>query len=79
MAEAHGARVHAGAMKKAGHSVEPFKPEGDERTRLRVVESGHESLAWPETEKERYTDEHQDGWGTFLDRLAALFGKRQPE
>jgi uncharacterized protein YndB with AHSA1/START domain len=54
-------------------------PEGDERTRLRVVESGHESLAWPDEEKERYADEHQDGWGTFLDRLAALFGKRQPE
>jgi len=23
-------------------------PEGDERTRLRVVESGHELLAWPD-------------------------------
>ncbi len=44
-----------------------------------MVESGHESLAWPEAEKERYAGEHQDGWGTFLDRLAALFGKRQPE
>jgi uncharacterized protein YndB with AHSA1/START domain len=54
-------------------------PEGDERTRLRVVESGHESLAWPDGEKERYAGDHQDGWGTFLDRLAALFGKRQPE
>jgi uncharacterized protein YndB with AHSA1/START domain len=54
-------------------------PEGDERTRLRVVESGHESRAWPDAEKQRYTDDHQGGWGTFLDRLAALFGKRQPE
>ena len=26
-------------------------PEGDERTRLRVTESGHELLAWPEAEK----------------------------
>ena len=37
-------------------------PEGDERTRLRVVESGHELLAWPDTDKERYADEHRDGW-----------------
>jgi uncharacterized protein YndB with AHSA1/START domain len=54
-------------------------PEGDERTRLRVVESGHESLAWPDAEKERYAGEHQGGWGTYLDRLAALFGKHWPE
>jgi uncharacterized protein YndB with AHSA1/START domain len=54
-------------------------PEGDERTRLRVVESGHESLAWPDEEKQRYADEHQGGWGTYLDRLAALLGKRQSE
>ena len=34
-------------------------PEGDERTRLRVVESGHELRDWPEAEKQRYADEHQ--------------------
>ena len=54
-------------------------PEGDERTRLRVVESGHESLSWPDAEKERYAREHQGGWGPILDRLAALLGNRQPE
>ncbi|HEX4088700.1 MAG TPA: SRPBCC domain-containing protein [Trebonia sp.] len=53
--------------------------EGDERTRLRVVESGHESLDWPDEEKQRYADEHQGGWGTILDRLAGLLGKPQPE
>ena len=52
-------------------------PEGDEMTRLRVVESGHEMLAWPEAEKERYADEHHGGWGEYLDRLATLLGKRQ--
>ena len=45
-------------------------PEGDERTRLRVVESGHELRDWPDAEKQRYADEHQEGWGEFLDRLA---------
>ena len=53
-------------------------PEGDERTRLRVVESGRELLAWPDTEKERYAAEHQGGWPEYLDRLAALLRKRQP-
>ena len=50
-------------------------PEGDERTRLRVVESGHELLPWPEAEKQRYADEHGSGWPTYLDRLATLVGK----
>jgi uncharacterized protein YndB with AHSA1/START domain len=51
-------------------------PEGDERTRLRVTESGHELRAWPDTEKQRYADEHRGGWGEFLDRLTTLLAKR---
>lgn len=47
-------------------------PEGPERTRLRVVESGHELRAWPEAEKRRYADEHREGWVEFLDRLAGV-------
>jgi uncharacterized protein YndB with AHSA1/START domain len=41
-------------------------------TRLRVVESGLNALPWPEAEKQRYADEHNHGWGDFLDRLAGL-------
>jgi uncharacterized protein YndB with AHSA1/START domain len=52
-------------------------PEGAERTRMRVTESGHELLAWPDAEKQRYSDEHQGGWGEFLDRLATLVAKYQ--
>jgi uncharacterized protein YndB with AHSA1/START domain len=52
-------------------------PAGDERTRLRVTESGHELLEWDDAEKERYASEHQEGWGGFLDRLAMLAAKRQ--
>jgi hypothetical protein len=48
-------------------------PRGEERTHLRVVESGDEGLAWPDSEKDRYADEHDGGWGDFLDRLAGLF------
>jgi hypothetical protein len=52
--------------------------EGGQRTRLRVTESGHELLTWPDAEKQRYTGEHQGGWAGYLDRLAALLAKRQP-
>jgi uncharacterized protein YndB with AHSA1/START domain len=53
-------------------------PEGDERTRLRVTESGHELRDWPDAEKRRYADEHQEGWAEFLDRLITLLAERQP-
>ena len=43
-----------------------------EATRLRVVESGLDALPWPEVDKQRYAEEHNAGWGDFLDRLAAL-------
>jgi uncharacterized protein YndB with AHSA1/START domain len=51
-------------------------PEGDERTRLRVTESGHEIRDWPDEEKQRYAEEHRGGWPAYLDRLAALLAKR---
>jgi uncharacterized protein YndB with AHSA1/START domain len=49
--------------------------EGDERTHLRVTESGHELRAWPDAEKQRYADEHRDGWADFLNRLAGMLAK----
>jgi uncharacterized protein YndB with AHSA1/START domain len=49
--------------------------EAAERTRLRVIESGHELRTWPDAEKQRYADEHLHGWGEFLDRLATLVAK----
>jgi uncharacterized protein YndB with AHSA1/START domain len=52
-------------------------PEGAERTRLRVTETGHELRDWPDAEKQRYAGEHQHGWGEFLDRLATVVTKRQ--
>jgi uncharacterized protein YndB with AHSA1/START domain len=50
--------------------------EDAERTRLRVTETGHESRSWPDAEQQRYADEHQEGWGEFLDRLDTLIAKR---
>jgi|ERR1700722_1970751 len=49
-----------------------LRSEGDERTRLRVAESGHELRDWPDAEKQRYADEHQFGWGEFLERLETV-------
>jgi len=51
-------------------------PEGGERTRLRVTERGHELRDWPDTEKQRYAGEHQEGWGDYLDRLASVLAGR---
>ena len=53
-----------------------LSPEGEERTRLRVTESGHELRDWPEAEQQRYADEHREGWGDFLDRLTVVVAKR---
>jgi uncharacterized protein YndB with AHSA1/START domain len=51
--------------------------EGDELTRLRVSESGHELREWPDEEKRRYADEHQGGWAEYLDRLAEVVTGRR--
>lgn len=47
-----------------------------EHTRLRVVESGLNPLPWPDVDKRRYAEEHNGGWGDFLDRLARLLAER---
>lgn len=49
--------------------------EGD-RTRLRVVEGGLNRLPWSEVDKQRYAEEHNHGWGDFLDRLTRVLAER---
>jgi uncharacterized protein YndB with AHSA1/START domain len=64
----------AGEEPAVGNStLVEFTLVGDgERTRLRVVESGLERLAWPVGDKQRFADEHRRGWAMFMDRLARL-------
>lgn len=47
-----------------------------ERTRLRMVESGFPSLAWPASEKAEYFEENRQGWDTELDELRAYASTR---
>jgi uncharacterized protein YndB with AHSA1/START domain len=53
-------------------------PDGSERTRLRVVESGLDSLTWAEEDKVRYAEDHRGGWANFLDKLAGLHAESAP-
>jgi uncharacterized protein YndB with AHSA1/START domain len=65
-----------GDVPRAGNSVLvefTLSPEGAERTRLRVVETGLDTIDWAEEDKARYADEHRDGWATHLGRLGGLF------
>jgi uncharacterized protein YndB with AHSA1/START domain len=50
-------------------------PEGG-GTRLRVVETGHDGLGWPQAQQDAYVDDHNDGWSTHLARLEQLFARR---
>ena len=68
----------AGEEPAAGNSllVEFTLVDEGEHTRLRVVESGLDRLPWPDVDKQRYAEEHNGGWGEFLDRLARLLAER---
>ncbi len=47
--------------------------EGTERTRLRVTETGLDTIGWADEDKARYAQEHRDGWAEFFGRLGDLF------
>ena len=66
----------AGEEPAPGNSilVEFTLEDEGERTRLRVAERGLEPLPWSDADKERYAEEHNEGWGKFLDRLFRLLG-----
>ncbi len=46
---------------------------GEERTRLRVVESGLDQMDMAEDEKQTFLDDHRHGWQVQGDRLRDLF------
>jgi uncharacterized protein YndB with AHSA1/START domain len=38
-------------------------------TRLRVVESGFDTIDWSDAEKAKYAERHSSGWHVLLERL----------
>jgi uncharacterized protein YndB with AHSA1/START domain len=48
--------------------------ESDERTRLRVVETGLDLVSWSDDEKQRFADDHRHGWSLHIGRLGDLLG-----
>jgi uncharacterized protein YndB with AHSA1/START domain len=47
--------------------------DGDERTRLRVVESGLDQMEMADDEKQNFLEQHRHGWQVQGDRLRDLF------
>ena len=49
-----------------------LSPEGSERTRLQVSETGLDTIGWPEEQKESYAEDHRNGWAFFVGRLEGM-------
>jgi uncharacterized protein YndB with AHSA1/START domain len=47
--------------------------EGSDCTRLRVTETGLDTMSWPDEDKARYVAEHRHGWAEKLGWLQGLF------
>jgi uncharacterized protein YndB with AHSA1/START domain len=47
--------------------------QGEERTHLRVVETGLDAIGWPEADKVDYAEDHRQGWARHTGRMAAMF------
>jgi len=47
--------------------------DGDERTRLRVVETGLDHMYMADDEKQKFLEQHRHGWQVQGDRLRELF------
>jgi uncharacterized protein YndB with AHSA1/START domain len=51
----------------------------DGGTRLRVVETGHDGLGWPQDQQDAYADDHNEGWSHHLGRLERLHERRSAD
>lgn len=71
----------AGAAASPGNStlVEFTLTPDDGGTRLRVVETGHDSLGWPQGQQDAYVEDHNDGWTTHLGRLEQILARRSAD
>ncbi len=51
--------------------------EGEDRTRLRVVETGLDLVSWSLEEKAQYAEDHRRGWSVHVGRLGELLGRAE--
>lgn len=60
-----------GSIARAGNSMlVEFTLQADaDGTRLRLVESGFDTIDWSHPQKQKYADDHSRGWPTILGRL----------
>ena len=49
--------------------------EAEDRTRLRVAETGLDELDWSDEQKASYAEDHRHGWEIHLGRLHDLLGR----
>ena len=49
------------------------QPESEEQTRLRVTETGLDTIGWADDDKAHYVDEHRHGWEVIIRRLGERF------
>ncbi len=52
--------------------------DGDQRTRLRVVESGLDQMDMADDKKQKFIEQHRHGWQVQGDRLRDLFASGRP-
>jgi uncharacterized protein YndB with AHSA1/START domain len=71
----------AGTAAAAGNStlVEFTLTAEDGGTRLRVVETGHDGLGWPQEQADAFADDHNEGWTWHLGRLERLVAERSAD
>jgi uncharacterized protein YndB with AHSA1/START domain len=71
----------AGTVADASNSmlVEFTLTPEDGGTRLRVVETGHDGLGWPQDQQDAYIDDHNEGWSWHFGRLEQLFASRSAD
>jgi uncharacterized protein YndB with AHSA1/START domain len=48
--------------------------QAPERTHLRLVETGVDTIPWTDDDKATYVREHNEGWAYHFGRLAGLYG-----
>ena len=69
---------HSRPGERSSMLVEFTLQQEEDKTRLRVVESGFDQVDWSDDERAKYAEEHGNGWSYHLGRLRD-FATRDPK